>query len=327
MANPEHLAILQDALTKKDISIWNKWLVEHREKTNYSFRPDLRGARLSSTALKGVDFVHTDLSESELIHADLHAASLGATDLSGARLIGAGLTDAILLRTNLNLSDLRDVNLANARIGYTLFVNVDLSTVKGLESVHHEFPSEISISTIYRSGGNIPESFLRGCGVPDTMIAFAKSLVGKPIEYYSCFISYSSADEHFARRLHNDLQANGVRVWFAPEDLKIGDPIKPTIDESIRLYDKLIIVLSENSINRAWVRHEVTRALDKEKQHKKLVLFPIRLDNSVFNTTEQWAYDIRERHIGDFTKWDNPIVYQDVINRLLRDLKADPTFK
>lgn len=62
------------------------------------------------------------------------------------------------------------------------------------------------------------------------MITFAKSLVGKAIEYYSCFVSCSDRDKHFATRLHNDLQANGVRVWFAPEDLKIGDPLVKTID-------------------------------------------------------------------------------------------------
>ena len=39
-----------------------------------------------------------------------------------------------------------------------------------------------------------------------------------PIEFYSCFISYSSKDEEFAKRLHADLQSNGVRCWFAPEE-------------------------------------------------------------------------------------------------------------
>lgn len=151
-----------------------------------------------------------------------------------------------------------------------------------------------------------------------------RPIVEAPKNYYSCFISYSSADELFARRLHNDLQMNGVRVWFAPEDLKIGDPLKPTIDEAVENYDKLILVLSENSINSAWVRHEFSGAAKKEKQQNKLVLFPIRLDDSVFETTEKWAYDIRQRQIGDFTKWDNPLIYQNAINRLLHDLNTRP---
>lgn len=182
-------------------------------------------------------------------------------------------------------------------------------------------PSTIGIDTLFLSGGNIPEVFLRGCGVPETMITFAKSLVGRPIQYYSAFISHSSDDEMFARRLHNDLQMNGVRVWFAPEDLKIGETIDDSIDAAIRVYDKLILVLSKNSIERAWVRKEFSKAIEKEKQGKT-VLFPIRLDDSVFETTEQWAYDIRKRHIGDFNDWTNPLKYQSAVNRLLRDLNA-----
>ncbi|HME00634.1 MAG TPA: toll/interleukin-1 receptor domain-containing protein, partial [Terriglobia bacterium] len=107
-----------------------------------------------------------------------------------------------------------------------------------------------------------------------------KSLAGNPIEFYSCFISYSSRsgqDDEFARRLHADLQQNGVRCWFAPEDLKIGEKFRTRIDESIRVYDKLMVILTEHSILSPWVEEEVEAALEKErKQSGKLVLFPIR---------------------------------------------------
>ena len=66
-----------------------------------------------------------------------------------------------------------------------------------------------------------------------------RSLVGSPIDYYSCFISYSSKDQAFAERLHADLQSKGVRCWFAPHDIRIGDRFRARIDESIRMYDKL----------------------------------------------------------------------------------------
>ena len=90
------------------------------------------------------------------------------------------------------------------------------------------------------------------------------SLVGKPIEYYSVFISYSSKDEEFARRLYNDLQGARVRCWFALEDLKTGDKFWERIDVGIRMYDKLLVILSEDSIDSPWVEEEVTSALEKE---------------------------------------------------------------
>ena len=126
--------------------------------------------------------------------------------------------------------------------------DVDLSSAKGLETVWHGGPSTIGIDTIYRSRGKIPAVFLRGCGVPDEFIAYMGSLVGRPIEFYSCFISYSKQDQEFADRLYADLQAKCVRCWFAPHDIKGGRKLHEQLDEAIRLHDKLLLILSEHSM-------------------------------------------------------------------------------
>ena len=51
----------------------------------------------------------------------------------------------------------------------------------------HYGPSTIGIDTIYKSKGNIPEVFLRGRGVPEDFIVYMRSLVGRAIDFYSCF--------------------------------------------------------------------------------------------------------------------------------------------
>jgi hypothetical protein len=128
------------------------------------------------------------------------------------------LREAALPRANLRDADLSVADLAGAHLGWTGFGNVDLREVKGLEHAQHDAPSTIGIDTIYRSQGKIPESFLRGAGVPEAFIVQMKALVGamETIQFYSCFISYSSQDQAFAERLHADLQAKSVRCWFAP---------------------------------------------------------------------------------------------------------------
>ena len=146
---------------------------------------------------------------------------------------------------------------------------MDLSAVKGLESVKHEWPFDDRHRHHLRSQGQIPEVFLRGAGVPDEFITYMRSLVGRPIEFYSCFISYSSKDQEFAERLHADLQAKGVRCWFAPEDMKIGAETRQAIDEAIRLHDKLLLVLSEHSVDSDWVQKEVETAFEQERQRRK----------------------------------------------------------
>jgi hypothetical protein len=195
---------------------------------------------------------------------------------------------------------------------------------KGLETVDHHGPSTIGIDTIYRSRGNIPEVFLKGAGVPDSFIDYMRSLVGSPIDFYSCFISYSSKDQEFAERLYADLQSKGVRCWYAPEDMKTGDEIRSRIDEAIRIHDKLLLVLSEHSVESTWVKKEVETAFEKEDRQKRLVLFPVRLDDTAMQTTKAWAADIRRmRHITNFTNWKDHDTYQKAFTRLLRDLKAE----
>ena len=233
------------------------------------------------------------------------------------------LGGADLSAANLTHADLMDSDFTNILVGFTVFGDNDLSTVKGLARVRHHGPSTIGIDTIYKSKGNIPEVFLRGAGVPEDFITYMKSLVGKAIDFYSCFISYSSQDDDFAQRLHADLQQKGVRCWFAPEDLKIGDKFRMRIDESIRIYDKLMVILSENSIRSPWVEEEVEAAIEKERKQNKLVLFPIRLDDAVMETDQAWAASLRRtRHIGDFRAWKDHDQYQKSFERLLRDLKA-----
>jgi TIR domain len=183
--------------------------------------------------------------------------------------------------------------------------------MKGLETVMHMFPSTIGLDTIYNSRGNIPEDFLKGAGVDDTFITYIRSLVGKAIEYYSCFISYSSKDDAFARRLYADLQSQNVRCWFAPEDLKWGERIRTGIDEAIRMHDKLLLILSKHSVTSGWVEREVKTALTREKKEKRTVLFPVRVDGAVFESPFDWATEMRhERNIGDFTHWKQHEAYQ-----------------
>ena len=287
-------------------------------------------ANLIRANLSGANLSRTNLSYANLIRANLIRANLsGATllsraDLSRANLSGADLSGADLSYANLSGADLSLTDLSRARVGWTHFDAIDLRTVRGLETVEHRGPSSIGIDAIYLSRGDIPEAFLRKAGVPEDFLTYMRSLVNRPIEYYTCFISYSSRDQEFADQLYADLQSKGVRCWFAPEDRKTGYKIRQRIDESIHRYDKLLLVLSEHSIASSWVEFEVEAALAKENEKHALVLFPVRLDNSVMQSTTSWAAHLkRMRHITDFTGWEQHDNYQKALTRLLRDLKAE----
>ena len=204
-----------------------------------------------------------------------------------------------------------------------MFGATRLSEVKGLDKCHHTGPCIIDFQTLQMSG-SLPIAFLRGVGLPDNLIEYLPSLLNEAIQFYSCFISYSSKDQLFAERFHADLQNKGVRCWFAPHDMPIGAKIIDALDEAIQLRDKVLLILSESAIASDWVEGEVTRALDEERTRKQVVLFPVRIDGAVMQSSEAWARLLRgQRNIGDFTGWKDHDSYQKSFERLMRDLRVE----
>lgn len=295
------------------------------------FRADLRSADLRNANLEQALLTESVLRLADLRNANLRRAYMDKADLTCANLEGANLAYADLRRAVLAGTSLTNVDLKGARIGETVFGNVDLSKAKGLDTVNHEGPSSIGIDTIYRSGGKIPESFLKDAGVPDNFITGMASLTSNSSEFYSCFISYSTKDEEFAKRLHSRLRAANIRVWFAPEDVKGGEKLDKQIERAIQIYDRLLIVLSENSLQSEWVLTEIRKARKAEVKEKRQKLFPIRLVK--FESIREWqcfdadtgkdlAVEVREYFIPDFSNWKDDGTFEQSLKRLLDALKA-----
>jgi TIR domain/Pentapeptide repeats (8 copies) len=329
MADPEQLAQIREGTEQ-----WNHWRHDHASaQLDLAYadlaRLNLQGANLDLTNLTGAILTDTDLSYTRLNMARLHEAKVTGATLSmaiitAADCTGADLRGANLEGTNFAEAVLKNADFAGAILQATRFMDTDLSGTIGLSDCIYAGPCTIGIDTLFRSSGRIPESFLRGCGVPEQLITYTRSIIGQGIEFYSCFISYSSSDEKFAQLLHTDLRARNLRCWFAPEDLKIGERFQDRIEESIRVFDKVMIVLSETSLQSRWVEREVNAALERENRENRTVLFPIHIDDAVMEARQPWAADIRRsRHIGDFTGWRDHVAYRNAFDRLLRDLRAN----
>ncbi|HKP71316.1 MAG TPA: toll/interleukin-1 receptor domain-containing protein, partial [Pyrinomonadaceae bacterium] len=280
MANEEHLNILMQG-----VEVWNQWRYENPE-----VEPDLSYAFLLAAKLVNANFSYTNLKKANLQRAVLSRVNLHTANLSGANLdnvwmsecyfdhanlqganlnyasirqtqiystslVETSLLVAHLQRVDLTYSNLRDADFTKAGIRWITFNNNNLNEAKGLDSITHLGPSTIGIDTLYLSRGNIPEVFLRGCGVPENFITHMRSLVegAQPIQFYSCFISYSHADKSFARRLHDALQGRGIRCWLDEHQLLPGDDIYKMVDQGIRLWDKVLLCCSKDSLTSWWV--------------------------------------------------------------------------
>jgi uncharacterized protein YjbI with pentapeptide repeats len=284
---------------------------------------DLIGSNLSGLVLDSIDFTEVLFIGANLKGATIRKANLTRADFTEADLSETSLHGAVLNHTNLTRTKLR-----RASFGETVLADLDLSTVQGLEQCRHAGPSMLDHRTLKRSRV-IPVSFLRGCGIPEQLITYLPSLFNNPVQFYSCFISYSTKDQDFADRLYSDLQAKGVRCWFAPHDLQGGKKLHEQIDEAIRVYERLLLILSDSSMSSEWVKSEIAKARRRESVEGRRMLFPVRLVE--FEKLREWecfdadtgkdtARELREYYVPDFSRRKQYDAYSEEFEKLIRDL-------
>jgi len=109
------------------------------------------------------------------------------------------------------------------------------------------------------------------------------------------FISHSSKDKPFVRRLAPDLVANGVKVWLDEQRILVGDSLPEKIAQGLAESDFFLVVASENSTNSAWVKKELSVALVHEIERRKVTVLPIRIDGV------EMPKSIMDKKYADFT--------------------------
>ncbi len=346
MRRDEALGLLRSG--PDGIEEWN------RRRRKMEHIADLGGAELGGAKLKDANLKSVKLQNADLVGADLWRAYLWRANLSGANLRGAELGHASLMEVNLRGANLMDTNLKGttfrgawlpgARLGgatlaRTAFALVDLSTAEGLADVKHVAPSSIGTDSLEMMAASLSgdpsrqaevEAFLRGAGIQENLLAWWRAQIGQPLDLYSCFISYSHDDRTFARRLHDELQARGIRCWLDEHQILPGDRILERVDVGIRLWDKVLLCCSETSLNSPWVIREIDKALKKEarlwkeRAEEVLALIPLNLDGYLFKWESDRASILTDRHAPDFTGWEaDNAKFEEQFERVVLALRAD----
>jgi len=111
----------------------------------------------------------------------------------------------------------------------------------------------------------------------------------------SLFLSHSSLDKPFARKLADGLERGNVRVWFDEAELRVGDSLIDRIGSAIDQMDFFGVILSKNSVASEWVQRELKVALTREFQEKNTVVLPFLMER-----VEIPAF-LRDKVYADFT--------------------------
>ena len=298
-------------------------------------------ANLVVANLERADLSEANLSRTNLTKADLSGVHLRRADLSGAKLTRANLTQSNLVETKFIEADLAGTDLSQASLGSTVFANSDLSQTISLEKVDHRGPSHISIDTFVLSAGKIPEVFLRGCGLSDADIEYTKLSnpelvteeinkvlskiqdlrIAQTLQISPLFISYSHANSQVVEKIGSKLTERGIRYWNDIHDLTARQ-MEKQIDRTIRQTPKVLLILSEHSIQSDWVEQEVQEARKLEKEMGRDVLYLVALDHSWKDSrlSKHLMDPIREFNILDFSAWRNASKFDGMFRTLIDGL-------
>jgi len=322
----------------------------------------LDGASLSETNLIETDFRNASLRNAKITPASAVSADFYKADLEGANLHATLFRDSCLVEANLSRCDLTQTGFDNALFGLTKLYDTTLSftylsEIQYGQAPEHKHPIEnyvnkatvkMSASPLRLSLHNLVEDknaqdwimkqrkvlvkFFEVCGVSRFELEVAGLLETDTQDTSSVFISYAGKDEEFVTRLEKSLSNAGVKTWFAPRMMKGGMPIFEQISKAIHTHDRLLLVLSENSVNSNWVKTEILTTRDIERKTGKRMFFPIRLTS--FDDLTNWvlfdgdsgsdlARYAREYFIPDFSNWKDKNSYDIAINKLILDLRKE----
>jgi TIR domain len=101
------------------------------------------------------------------------------------------------------------------------------------------------------------------------------------------FLSYSPADESFAKQLASELSRRGCEVWDPRAEVLPGDNYGQLIGQALKKSKVMIVLLSPDSVKSEWVRRDIEYALSNLNYAGRL--FPV-----LVRPTEDFPWILRK---------------------------------
>jgi hypothetical protein len=132
--------------------------------------------------------------------------------------------------------------------------------------------------------------------------------------------------------LYELLQERGTRCYLDEYQMLPGDDLHEQMQRGIKLWDKMLLCCSKNSMASWWVDNEIEtvfskeRGLMKQSGEKVLALIPLDLDGYIFSG--QWISgkqeQVKSRVVANFTGWEEEgDKFYSEIERLVKSLRSD----
>lgn len=137
-------------------------------------------------------------------------------------------------------------------------------------------PTCVSIHLFYRTD----YSDKRQTRVRDAVAPFYDGIVRFNRPSVHAFICHASEDKAAARDLASGLSKMGADVWFDEWEIRVGESIVQKINAALGNVSHLIVLLSVASVEKPWVKKEMSSALMRQLTQGAVTVLPVILDDA-----------------------------------------------
>ena len=134
---------------------------------------------------------------------------------------------------------------------------------------------------------------------------------------HDVFISYSTKNSEIAEKVHETLQSNGIKCWFAPSNIKTADYFAKEIIDGLNASRVVVLIFSEHAQASKYVNEEIGTAFSTNKRIVALKVddsFP-KDDMNFYLMSTQWL------DASPSALEDSGSTIEDYYNRLVEAVK------
>lgn len=192
--------------------------------------------------------------------------------------------DCLIKESSFDRIDLTESEFKECNLSLNQFSSCSLSDKTFLEknSIPGNEFNLIDIRTILNSkplGETILENLF---GIHNGEIKEYLIDLTSKIEFQSIFISYSFKDSAIAKTINEALKRRGIMTFLWENDSTAGKPLENIMSSGIKEKDRVLFISSVHSLKSKACHFELTEGRKKQEITWENVLFPIHIDNFLF---------------------------------------------
>jgi hypothetical protein len=138
--------------------------------------------------------------------------------------------------------------------------------------------------------------------------SYFNATLAAPSGLFKVFISLSSEDSVFARKLATDLKNAGYEYFFYDWSIGLGENILKKIGEGIEASSALIPVISQSFMKSVYCLDEWTSYYNKYAKTRPDSIYPVVIDDSDVPTLLAARKYVRVKDASDYSKYLNDLL-------------------